>query len=476
MAVLGRSAIFVFWEQSSFNSNQGVFGLMAKHLIEGRAFPVFMYGQNYMLAVESWVAAPLFLISPSVPMLKLPLLAMNLAVGLLLVRLLVQDGALTPGRALVAAIFFVVPSPGTAARLLEPSGGIGQPFLYIEVLWMDRHPPVWFGLVLGLGATHREFTLYGFVSILALEVFHRRLWNRKAIVGLAVAIALAAGVWLSFQRLALYSSAMGPGTSFQDLPDDEGQTIELAQRFCFDAATLPEAGSRILTYHWPMLFGTHVEPLATFGIESGVVQGLPYLGAVLAGAMLIAVGRIVVCDRQRPASARPDFPAYLLMVGVLSVTAYGVGRCGLIRLESMRYDMLSILGAVGIAAWYLRVETFAWVRTLWLVLMLMWVGTTVASHGRLWREYLRHPPLGGREELIQALDAHDVHYVFGTYRDAYALAFLTRERVRVSSADRVRISEYERAVRAHRDAAIRVQSKSCAGGRQVRPRIFFCPP
>ena len=43
------------WEQAQFDSDQAVFGLMAKHLAEGRAFPVFMYGQSYILAVESWM-------------------------------------------------------------------------------------------------------------------------------------------------------------------------------------------------------------------------------------------------------------------------------------------------------------------------------------------------------------------------------------------------------------------------------------
>ena len=58
LVILARSAIFVFWEQAHFDSDQAVYGLMAKHLSEGRAFPMFMYGSNYILAVESWLAAP----------------------------------------------------------------------------------------------------------------------------------------------------------------------------------------------------------------------------------------------------------------------------------------------------------------------------------------------------------------------------------------------------------------------------------
>ena len=58
--VLLRSAVFVFGTQPQFDSDQAIVGLMAKHLSEMRALPIFFYGQHYMLAVEAWLAAPLF--------------------------------------------------------------------------------------------------------------------------------------------------------------------------------------------------------------------------------------------------------------------------------------------------------------------------------------------------------------------------------------------------------------------------------
>ena len=60
--VLLRAWVFIWWEQSHFDADQAVVGLMAKHLIEGRAFPLFFYGQQYLLGVESWLVAPFFLI------------------------------------------------------------------------------------------------------------------------------------------------------------------------------------------------------------------------------------------------------------------------------------------------------------------------------------------------------------------------------------------------------------------------------
>src|SRR5262245_59496142 len=82
--ILFRSIVFVFWEQSHFDSDQAITGLMAKHISEGRAFPVFWYGQNYMLAVEAWLAAAVFKVAGvSVAALKLPLLIINGAIALL---------------------------------------------------------------------------------------------------------------------------------------------------------------------------------------------------------------------------------------------------------------------------------------------------------------------------------------------------------------------------------------------------------
>jgi hypothetical protein len=129
--VLFRASIFVFWERSHFDSDQAITGLMAKHLAEGRAFPVFWYGQSHMLAVESWLAAPLFLaFGTSVAALKLPLLAMNLAIAVLLFRGFVREVGLRPLVAVIPTLFFALPAAGTAARLVEANGGNVEPFLY----------------------------------------------------------------------------------------------------------------------------------------------------------------------------------------------------------------------------------------------------------------------------------------------------------------------------------------------------------
>src|SRR4029453_5370402 len=68
-----------------FDSDQAVFGLMARDLVAGRGFPMFMYGQRYLLAVSVWLCAPLFAwFGATIFTLKLPLFVMNIAVLLML--------------------------------------------------------------------------------------------------------------------------------------------------------------------------------------------------------------------------------------------------------------------------------------------------------------------------------------------------------------------------------------------------------
>jgi hypothetical protein len=168
--VLLRSAVFVLWEESHYDADQAVMGLMAKHLSEGRAFPVFLYGSNHILAVQAWLAAPVFLIAGvSVTALKLPILAINVAIALLLMGSLERFAGLRPAVAWIPVLFFALPAPITSARLLEASGGNVEPLLYALLMWMTRRRPVWCGLLFGIGFLQREFTIYALIALLAVE-------------------------------------------------------------------------------------------------------------------------------------------------------------------------------------------------------------------------------------------------------------------------------------------------------------------
>jgi hypothetical protein len=478
LVTLVRSAVFVFWEGSQFDSNQAVFGLMAKHIAEGRAFPIFMYGQNYLLAVEAWLAAPLFaLAGPSVTALKLPLLAINLVVALLLVRMLTKDGGLPPAWAGLAATFFVLPGPGTTGRLLEASGATLEPLLYVPLLWMTRRRPVWCGLVLGIGVLNREFTVYGFASLLAIALLRGSLFTWDGLRRLAIVGVVAGGIYGAAQMARPYGPAMGPGTTPADMHGGARDVVEVTERLCIDWPAVPNGYLDIARVHWPLLFSTAERPVRAFEIESNVVQGAPGASAVLALAMLLAFVRIAMrVGAERTWRPEYDVFAYLVLTAALSVSCYVVFRCGVIVPIKMRYDMLSLLGAVGLAAWYLGGERSRWLKGAFVALVLAWGAVAARPHVQLLAQYVSDPPAGGKRLLVEALDAHGVTYARATYALAYPISFLSNERILVASSNRVRILAYEREFEAHRREAVRIERSACEGGRQAMHGIYLCPP
>lgn len=472
-----RSAVFVFWPQASFDSDQAVHGLMAKDIAELRAFPVFMYGQSYLLAVEAWLAAPVFLIAgASVATLKLPLLVINIAIVLLLLRIFCHEVGLRPALALIATVFFVLAAPGTAAQLVEASGENIEPFLYIVLLWLTRNRPNWGGLILGVGFLNREFTIYGLAALLTVEAARGVLFTRAGIVRRLRMFRAAAEVWLLITWLKQYSSAAGPGTSLADLYRPPPDNIrELLNRICIDPQTMLAGIWGGITIHLPRLFGTAVQPLTEFSIDSAVRQGLPGGWILLAAAGLIAVTRVAArIGTERRWRPEYDPCAYLVLVGLFSFGANTTLRCGVIGV--MRYDLLLLIGATGLAAWYLRIERFRPLAALWVLLVVVWAAGTGAAHVRLWTEYIAHPPVGAKQLIIRHLQARGIRYAYADYWLAYYITFLTNEQIVVASTDVIRIPEYGRIVDAHRAEAIRLSRTPCPEGHEIMRRIYFCSP
>ena len=487
--VVARSFVFVFVPGSHFDSDQAVTGLMAKHLAELRAFPVFWYGQTYMLGVEAWLAAPVMaLAGATVTALKLPLLAMNVAIALLLFGSLVDDAGLAPARAAFASLFFALAAPITAAHYLTANGGNVEPCLYVLLLWRLRSRPAWFGLVLGVGFLNREFTIYGAAALVLLEGVRRTLWTREALTRYAIAVATAAAVWVVILILRHYSSAAGPGTSTADLASTLAATNvqQVLERLCVDVRAIASGVYRLLTVHWPELFGLEPQALTDFGIESTVRQGFPGAAWLLVVVFGFPILRLLTPRTARPAAIghRPsdigrrlsgvDFCAYLVTVAALSTAGYLAGRCGVIDFFTMRYELLSPLGAAGLAGAYLRAERSRTPVRVWAVCAAAVFAISIAAHARLIAEYATHPPVPLKEDLIRALDARGVRYAYADYWTSYYVTFMTRERIVVASDAIVKVRTHNRLVDAHRAEAIRISRRPCAGGTQLTPAFWGC--
>jgi hypothetical protein len=287
----------------------------------------------------------------------------------------------------------------------------------------------------------------------------------------------AAEVWLVVQVMKSYSSAAGPGTTIADLFRPRDNVFELTDRLCGDVTRLAAGGSNVVLQHWPVLFGTRPMPLADLAIQSAGSQGFAGAWIPVAAALLLPLA-VVLATLVRERSWRRDynFCAFLVLVGLFSLGGYIAGRCGHLSYLTLRYELLTVLGAVGLSAWFLRVAEWPRLRAAGIALFLVAILVAAVPHARLLTEYLVRTPENPKRLIARHLEARGVSLILGDYWRVYAIAFLTRERIIGASEDFVRIREYNRIVDARRSEAVRLAREYCPGGKPLMPKVWICPP
>jgi hypothetical protein len=480
--VLARAAVFLLWEQASFDSDQAIFGLMAKHIAEGRAFPMFIYGDYYMLGVQAWLAAPLFAaFGPSPALLKLPVVLVNLATAVLLVWVLHRDGGLKPVTALVCSLFYVWASPALAGALVSTGGGNPEPFLYVLLLWVLRDRPLAFGVVFGIGFIHREFTAYGVSAIVGLALLDsRRVTAERLRAGALAGIGYLV-VWQLVRTGFVFSNPFGPGATVTAALGGSDNLEGLASRYCWAPETIVPGLQGMFGNYLGILFGADDHRLADVGVRSLVranVPGWPGFWPLLAAIFVVALGRVIwigVRDREPLWRGRGAVGVFLLLVGLQAGVAYAVARCGRLDPTTVRYALLTVYLGVGVVALFFIYETQRRWRWSMVTVMLAWALASGAAHARLLTEYLYHEPQNPPRELANYLIAHGIRYARADYWTAYATTFLAAERVVIASTTTVRINGYQSDVENHRAEAVTVQTEPCrdAVGPEAVPGTYW---
>lgn len=461
--VILRSAVPLVTERS-LDSDQAVVGLMAKHASEFRTFPLFFYGQNYMLGVQAWLAAPFFWIGgPTALMLRLPLLLINAGVVWGFIAVLRQLG-LRPALGLVAVLPLAMTTPIMSDALLRPLGAAVEPFAWVLILWVLRRRPWWFGLVFCIGTLHREFVVYAAPAWFVAQWYERQWWTIR---DLAKAVSGFIGVWLVIDVLKRSINLYGPAGGEFAAESLLMQSQQIAMWLSLDAY-----GDRVwhlLSAGVPDIFGARSYPLASYhGMFSALSAGSLMAGAALALALLIAGFRACLLSTESSSRAAGAFAWYLGTIGLLAIAGYGLnGGLDVAFNPVIRYALFVLLIPVALLAAYLRRERRTAFRAVVVVLMCVWAALTSVDAVRVAADYVRSPPDNPHRELADYLVSHDIHYARGLYWDAYIVTFLAREEVIVSSIEQVRISAYGAEVEAHAGEAVNLVREPCSGQRRV---------
>ena len=481
--VVGRSLVFVLFEQAQFDADQAVTGLMAKHIAELRAFPFYAYASDYVMVVEAWLAAPfLAMFGTSVAALRLPLVLLNLVAGGMVVLILARELRLRPRVALIPALFFVAAPPVFAAELLTATGGNVEPFVYVLLLWLTRARPVAFAIIFLVGFMNREFTAYAVSSLLVIEALQGRLWQVDNLRQKGVVLAVFVTGWLIGGLLRTGADTMGPGTA--GMSHSSASNVSVAVGFLcpsLDPARMGANLASLVTTQMATLLGAAPFRLRDVNINSPTRQGVWGLWPLFCFVIGAAACRLGwLAWRPRPADAQsvlartePWFPLYLALIGLQSGVVWAVSRCGPLHPMMLRYALLSVFLPVAIVALHLALERRAAWRRLMMLFVLCWTAISFRAHGELLAYYVLHAEPDEYRRLSDELVARGIRYVQADYWTAYMIDFLTDERVIATATDYVRVLEYDLAVARHSDQAVLLSREPCPGGERIRHR-YMC--
>ena len=468
-----------------FDADQAIVGLMAKHISEGRAFPVHFYGQSYLLAVEAYLAAPvMWVLGPTEIALKLPLLAMNVVAAVLLAVTAHRDLGLRPWIAGVCALPLALPPIVVGTRLMEAMGGNAELPLYALLLWTVRARRWTFAAVAAIAVNHRELAIYPLVALGLLEAARALLWTRAAIERWALVAVAIVTVHAAIDALRPFSAMYGPGSIARPGPLDISSVAAVGAQLCADPSRWASRFELLVADHLPLLVGGAPAPLNLMGVTTGVGQGNPGLGPWVLGLTLAALIGAGLRWRSRDAGvgAAPvdatvpgtDFGWYLVAVGAVSILVFWLVACRQITLDSFRYDLLGLLlpvGAVLVGVQRAGATTQAGLVTA----LALWVIVGAGDYLALAREIGsgRYPDYRG--QAVAALEGRGLTALRGEFRLAHVLTFRSQERVIVSALERERIDEYEARTRADGPFLTMGHCPGGQRGEQLVPTILLCP-
>jgi len=198
--------VILFVSQTHVTSDEAIIGLMAKHILEGRAFPFYFYGISYnaSCAWEAYLAVvPFAIAGVGVVALKIPTVLLSLACLALFYMMTTRLYSIRV--ATLASLIFAL-WPGLLRWHFQPRGYafyfLFIPALIIFFLIIEKENSrrardfLFFGLICGIAFWSMELLLITIVALWVLLFLRRKfsIQTFAACVG-GFAIGYAPAIW-----------------------------------------------------------------------------------------------------------------------------------------------------------------------------------------------------------------------------------------------------------------------------------------
>ncbi|GIG86399.1 hypothetical protein [Plantactinospora endophytica] len=421
---VGYRLVLLLAEVPPSNSDEAVTGLVARHIAQGRDFPLFFYGQHYMGALESYLAAPLFaVLGSSTFALRLPNLLLYAAFLALMWQL--TRRLYSPWLAAVTVGLLALGSDRILKNQLIAGGG-----------YPEMNPAgallVLLAVNLGLGAVRRTGPAYaGFGLVAGLT-----LWDDWLILPY---VGAAGALLLGFRWRALGGRsglALGAGSAVGLVPivlhnltaAPEHRSLAVYAGLGGGAGSWPDR------LHGAVLFGL---PMGTGLCPPGrctpwqLWWGVAY--PVLLGVAVLLAWRALRRATDRVTRVRQAGRLALLAGAATSLLAYAAsGAAATSPVESARYLSVLLISTPAVLwpLWSALTRPYRPVRLAAAVpLAGLAVSMLLASASLL----VASPELAGRatqrRDLVAGLDRLGVREFYTDYWTCNTVIFLSRERI-----------------------------------------------
>lgn len=391
--------------QWSTDPDRGIVNLMALHMAEGRAWPVFYYGQAYMGSLEPFLSS-LFvrLLGPSGFAVGLGT-AVPAALLVIPVYFLARRIA-GPLAATLAAAFLVIGPDPFAAYMSSPRGGYALVLLFNTLIlllgariadraWRREPLPVsdwiWIGLLGGLGWWIGPMVLsaLGAAGLVALVALRGRFWIPGVAWAAGAFVAGAAPWWLwnarnDWQSLSMFSSVGG--------------------------ASVGSGAARLLRRTWDAL------GFPSFGWSSALLIGL------ILALSLAFVGATYWRMRRDPRPTAPWALAATLLFVLLFGYAYSTSSFN--RTETLRY-LLPLYPAVAVLFGAACAAAGVRSRVLAVLVALPFLVPQVEARMRNRGPDSRREEIATAAAFAEELSSRGIDAVFATYHSHWK-NFVTR--------------------------------------------------
>ena len=430
-----------------FDSDHAIVGVMAKDLVEGRMIPWTYYGQKYMLAVEAWAVALSFMVGGvSLSALKAPLLVVNLVTVALLLYLLRRDARMSLAKAALATMPLIAPPVVLSAHLMANTGANPWVLMYVALIWLLRGRPITLGLMLGAAYFQREFVLMGFLALICTDVLET---GSVVIKG-----RLRARMITLMIAFATYHILVGIG---QFSPEFVG--VGTPRPHMVDAGQFGQNFMYLLTTLMPPLLGMDTLPASAYGILTNLpTEPLAWLlvNVALVGAVKLATLVSLWQDRRSLLrSSRLSLPLYLIIAAVGQVMLYAlfIAKNDTVLVRYVLMVPLALVGVFALAL--LEAERHVSKRgaVMITVAILSLTLSNLAETARMAYAQSKTPVTLPAVSIAEYLVDHGYHYGWANYWDAYAVSFISNERVIISGSDHSRVTRYRELLKSHENEA-----------------------